>query len=478
MDEDALATLAWLLTALNYAIIAFLVPRILFQRRDPRGTLAWVLFVVLVPFLGLIAFWVLGHTRLRLRTWRRKDRLRRAAAVRQELPAPPAVPEAVLPVDATLFHLAQGLDPAGAPSDRNRVELLDQGPAIFAAMEEAIDRAAAHVHAEFYIWNRDATGARFRDALVRAARRGVAVRVLVDDVGARAARADFFRPLTEAGGEVRRFLPVSLLARRFSLNHRNHRKLLVTDGQVGFTGGINIGDEYAGLGPPWYDAQVRLEGPAVHRLQAVFCQDWFRAGGEDLARPELFPPPLPHPSGAWVQILESGPDLPIHTIHALTVAILGRAAERVRLVSPYFVPDPATSLALRTAAIQGADVRLILPGETDHPLVSHAARTFYDELLEAGVRIFETPDRFVHAKMFAVDGRLATVGSANLDERSQRLNFEVNAFVYGPELAGAVERACAALEAGATEIDRATFARRGWVQRWKEALARLLTPIL
>ncbi len=477
-DHEPLTIVLWVLTGLNYAIIAFLVPRILFQRRDPRATLAWLFFVLLVPFLGLLGFWVLGSTQLKMRRWRRRHR--RAGVPDMPSGRPEWGPRegAAPPIDPSLAELVRRLEPP--PSDHNAVELLVEGAATFDAFEAAIDAATDHVHCCFYIWLPDATGRRIRDALERAARRDVTVRVLVDDVGARAVDRRFFAPLVEAGGHVRRFLPVSLMARRISINHRNHRKVLVVDGRAGFTGGANVGDDYAGQGDQWLDAQVRLEGPVVLRLQEVFCLDWYRTTGEDLSSDATFPQPLPHPTGVWAQILESGPDKPLHAIHTLIAAAISRATRRVLLVTPYFVPDAAMLLAMKTAALQGADVRVLLPtpDRNDHPLISHAGRSYYEELLRCGVRVFEVPARFVHAKVIAVDGGFASVGSANLDERSQRLNFEVNAFVYGPSLAAEVEAFCASLQEQSQEVRLDEHQRRPRHIRLKEALARLLTPIL
>ena len=477
--DNELALWAWLvLTGLSYAIIALLVPRILLQRRDLRATLAWLFFVLLVPYLGLLAFWALGATRLRLRRWRRRQAKRGVPAMPSATPASAPKADSDAPGDVGLFRLAQRLDPACPPCDHHAIRLLLDGEEAFGALHEAIAAAEAHVHLLYYTWLPDATGRRLRDALVEAARRGLEVRVLVDDVGSRTARAPFFAPLVRAGGEVARFLPVSLLARRLAINHRNHRKVVVVDGRVGFTGGMNVGDDYAGAGQPWYDAQLRLEGPAVLRLQEVFAQDWFRATGRDLSSDRYFPEPVAHSSGVWVQVIESGPDRRVPAIHTLLVAAIGRALERVWIVTPYFVPDGAMRLALETAALQGADVRLVVPGKTDHPLVSAAARSFYEPLLQSGVRIFEARRTFVHAKMLTIDGVFATVGSANLDERSQHTNFELNAFVYGGSLAVAVEAAFLALQEQTEPVDPAAHAARGGLRRAAEGAARLLAPVL
>ncbi len=476
LDPSALGfSVGVLITALDVAIVAMLIPRIISQRRESGATLAWVFFVVLVPFLGLVAFWILGTTRLRLRR-RVRRRVEATVSGKLEVLHLPLMPPSDPPVRPALRTLVRRLDAAG-PVDGNEVELYREGEAKFAALEAAIDRAERHVHATYYIWAADGTGRRVLERLVAARRRGVEVRLLLDDVGTRAGPR-FFRPLVDAGGQVARFLPVSLFARRMPLNNRNHRKLVVVDGRVGFTGGMNVGDEYLGRRGAWRDAHVRLEGPAVVRLQEVFAQDWFHATHEDLVRPDYFPAPTPL-GDTWAQILSSGPDDPRWTaIGTLLFAAITSAQRNVWLETPYFVPDQATLAALVSAALRGVDVRLLLPGESDHPLVLYAGRSFYPELLAAGVAIYELPRGFLHAKTATIDGELSTVGSANLDRRSFRLNFETNAFFFGPSMAERLEASFLAVQRDAVAVDAQRFARRSTRQRFGEAAARVLAPLL
>jgi len=473
---DARVWLGLVVTILDGLIIVLLVPRILLdeRRRETGATLAWLFFIVLVPFLGLLAFWLFGTTRLRLR--RRKRRKVEAEIAPRLGPLLPGEGPAP-PIDEQLLHLTRRLDVAD-PVAGNAVTLYREGPATFDALEAAIDEAREHVHLVYYIWQADRTGERLRDALVRAARRGVEVRLLLDDVGSRPARGRFFRPLREAGGRVARFLPVLSRFLRVTLNNRNHRKIVVVDGATGFTGGMNVGDEYAGIGDPWRDAHVRIVGPAVNRLQEVFAEDWFHAAGEDLARQSYFP--NVEPSGdAWAQILASGPDDDRwHGIHTLLFSAVNLARQRVWIETPYFVPDVSMALALQAAALRGIDVRLLVPAESDNPLVLYAGRSFYGELLAAGVKIYELPKAMLHAKTATIDDRIATVGSANMDQRSFRLNFEANAFFFGPEVAAELARSFEVVQAASERLDADAFARRPRRQRLAEALTRLLAPLL
>lgn len=465
------------LVALDLAIVVVLVPYIVLQRRESGATLAWIFFILLVPYLGLLAFWVFGTTRLHLRRRKRRRSEARLAARLDGL-TPERCPEPAEggPLGA-LRRLAVRLDEVG-PQPGNQVQLFREGRAAFQALSQSVEEARHHIHLLYYIWQPDATGARLRDTLVAAARRGVEVRLLVDDVGSRRAGARFFAPLTAAGGAVRRFLPVNVLARQLVLNNRNHRKVVVIDGRMGYTGGMNVGDEYAQPTAAWRDAQVQVVGPAVLRLQEIFCQDWYHATGEELAQPSYFPP-VPPGGEAWVQFLASGPaDLRWRSIHTLLFAAVNLAQQRVWIETPYFVPDPAIAMALQTAALRGVDVRLLLPGSSDHPLVLHAGRSFYGDLIAAGARIYELPIAMLHAKTATIDGIFSTVGSTNMDQRSFRLNFEANAFFYGREMAEALERSFVSTQAESEPVTVRHLKRRSYRTRLLEAAARTLGPVL
>jgi cardiolipin synthase len=478
-------------TAVGYLIGIALIPQIVMQRRESGATLAWVLLIVFLPYVGAFLFLAIGTQTIR---WRRKRRERAERAVAPGLATStlPVRPFEALAEETTepalgepardLAHLADRL--ARHSCGGNAIELLVDAQATFAGIEAVIARARSHVHLDYYIWRADDAGRRLRDLLVGVARSGVEVRVLVDDVGSRAAGKAFWRPLVEAGGHVGRFLAVNFVSRwlALNLNNRNHRKIIVVDGTIGFTGGLNIGDEHFGriaaVGG-WRDTHLRLEGPVVARLQEIFVEDWFHATGQDLTDGRYFPPPTP--AGAErVQILASGPDDGrARAIETIYFAALTLARKRAWLTTPYFVPDAILAAALRTAALRGVDVRILVPGQPDQPFVYHAARSFYPELLEAGVGIYEySPAIRLHAKTAAVDGCWATVGSANLDLRSFRLNFEANAVAYGPRLARELERVFEKDLALARRLEPAEFRDRSLLTRACEGAARVLAPLL
>lgn len=466
--------LGWLL--LDLVIVAVLIPTVLLQRRESGATLAWIMVILLLPYVGLLAFWLFGTTQLHLRRRKRRRIESRLAPEMQRLQNSSGThPPEGLP--GSLMQLAQKLNEVG-PQTGNDVLLLRQGQAVFDTLEAALDEALEHIHLVYYIWEPDRTGQRVRDALVRAATRGVRVRLLLDDVGSRRARGNFFAELLHAGGRVARFLPVNPLNRQLALNNRNHRKIVVIDGALGFIGGMNIGDLYAGLGSPWLDLHARLRGPVVQSLQEVFCQDWYHATGEDLISPGYFPP-LHEVGPVCAQLLSSGPaDGRWRAIHTFLFAAINLARERVWIETPYFVPDPPIVMALQTAALRGVDVRLLLPGRSDHPLVLYAGRSFLNELLAAGVRVFELNHAMTHAKTVTIDGHLSTLGSSNMDQRSFRLNFEANVFLFAASVASRMEADFLAFCAQASEVTLSQRRKNSYIRQLAESLCRVLAPLL
>jgi cardiolipin synthase len=467
----------WLL--LDITIIVMLIPTVIMQRRESGATLAWILIIVFLPFIGLLAFWFFGAKKLHMQRRKRRKierQLTRELHKLQKLSVNNQLP-VDLPMSPSLLHLTEKLDDVG-PQPGNEVTILRQGPAAFDALEAAFEESHHHIHLIYYIWEPDDTGARLRDALIRACQRGVTVRLLLDDVGSRSAGQKFFKSLLNAGGHVERFLPVNPLGRQLMLNNRNHRKIVVVDGAIGFTGSMNIGDVYAGLGVPWRDLHSRLSGPIVSSLQEVFCQDWFHATDEDLVSAAYFPQVMTT-GKVWAQLLASGPaDERWRAIHTLLFSAINQARHRVWIETPYFVPDPPIVMALQTAALSGVDVRLLLPGLSDHQMVLHAGRSFYHELLEAGVKIFEVQDTIPHTKTVTIDSVFSTLGSANMDQRSFRLNFEANAFFYSEQIASELERDfhdhCSAAKE-VTKISRQSVTRS---QRLIEGICRVLAPLL
>jgi len=463
-----------------------LIPLVVLRRKEPSSTAAWILALIFLPGVGATLFLLFGRDRIRLPArWKRDaDRalaLRREAAL--SIPAATDSERTLAPVPdpavRELFRVGAAL--AGAePTGGNEVHVLVDGEATYDAIGAAIDAARMHVHAEYYLIRDDATARWFLDRLVAAARRGVRVRLLCDGYGSFWLGRRILRPLREAGAEIAFFLPARLLLLQ-PMNLRNHRKIVVVDDTTAFTGGINIGDEYRGKHGPWRDTHIRVRGPAVDALAHVFAEDWHFAtrreipvspGGRDRAETG---------GNALVAIVRSGPDIqgsPRETVHRLFFSAITLARRRVYITTPYFIPDRSILVALQTAALRGVDVRLLFPSRSNHRVVFQAGRSFYEELLEAGVKIYEYGPGMIHAKTMVVDGSVGLVGSANMDLRSFRLNFEVHALVRDGETASLLESGFEADIARSEQIVLALFRSRSWTLRVVEGAARLLSPLM
>lgn len=473
----SLDSIILLLLLLHLLIIPFLISKVVLQRRESGATLAWILAIIFLPLVGVLAFWLIGTTRIRLLRRKRTRAEQHLVPSLGRLHQQQRLSERDELVVSSLYSLAAKLDECGPQPGCEVAMYREAGPA-FAALEEAINHARESIHLSFYIWEADSTGRRFCQALTRAAQRGVEVRLLLDDVGCYLTKNAFFSELVAAGGEVARFLPLNLLSRQVVVNHRNHRKIVVIDGRTAFTGSMNIGDLYAGLAQPWSDLLVRVGGRVVYELQSVFCQDWYHAAGKDLTTEKYFP--APDISGdVCAHFLASGPsDERWRTIYTLLFVAINSAQQRVWIESPYFVPDPPILMALQAAALRGIDVRILLPQRSDHLWVDYAGRSFFDELLHAGVRIFVLDGTISHAKTVVVDEVFATAGSANMDQRSFRLNFEGNLMFFGRRIALELAEEFLRQSRTANELslsDRAALSRR---DRLKEGFARVLAPLL
>jgi len=453
---------------------------LLHDRRTPAATLAWILCLAFLPGVGIPVYLLIGPRRLRRRTTRRAMAKQQAGPWRQAL----AAAAADAPLHAGLMTLASSLE-APPPVSARSATLLADGDATYDALVEAIGAAKDHVHAEYYIFSPDAAGARVRDALVERARAGVEVRLLVDASGSSSLSDDFLAPLLEAGGEVARFnRAFGRLGSPRLFNFRTHRKIVVVDGQVGFTGGVNVSDDHSRRArgeAAWRDTHLRIEGNAVHGLQLTFLEDWvFCAPGElprhAEARQARFFPTGPA-GGETVQIIASGPDQAVPAMGPFLQAALGGARRRAWLTTPYFVPNEPLLAAVCNAARRGVDVRLLVPRRTDSFLVDAAGRTYHDALLAAGARVHVYGPPMIHAKTAVFDDDLAVVGTSNLDDRSLKLNFEVAAVVYGGALPG---RLADLFQADLRRARSRTLleTREPWPRRLLGSAARLLASQL
>jgi len=482
--REHLAALLPFYGALIEAFAFSLIPFVLVRRREPSSAIAWILALVFLPGIGALLFLLHGRDRVRWPARRkraadqfvearlRENRRLSLLGAEQEL-------ELMRSAEQRIFRVCSRLGTMTEITASNRVELYADGRSAFEAMERAIDAAESIVLAEYYMIRNDATGRRFRDRLVAARKRGVEVRLLIDAYGSFWLPGSFFKPLRQAGVKYAQFLPLAL-AFRLPMNLRTHRKIVVVDGRVAFTGGINIGDEYVTetpRGPMWRDTGIMVEGPAVASLTSVFLRDWHFMTGESVVD-DRFYPSLDVDGSVTMAIVPSGPDDSPEAIHRAFFAAIVGARTRVWITTPYFVPDRSLLVALETAALRGVDVKMILPSRSNHQVTHAAGRSYYAELLESGVEIYEYLPGMIHAKTMLVDDQVSLVGSANMDMRSFRLNFEVHALMHDLRLAQALEQCFLTDRASSTKIDPKLWQSRPYLRRVGQGAARLISPIL
>lgn len=470
---------AWL--SLGWSLyIAALSVWIVLQKRAPVSTMSWILSLALLPGIGFLIYYFLGPQRLR------KQRIRRlrsgvVARAPTDLDRLRAAVETAPPALRQLAALATAA--CGNPvSSATRVDLLVGGASTYEAIFEAVRAARDHIHLEYYIYQPDRIGTALRDLLIERAGDGVRVRLLVDAIGSKNLGGHFMAPMRAAGIEIA-FFHDTRIGRRLRpvTNYRSHRKIVVCDGAVGFTGGVNITDEEDLRTRPdaYHDVHLRVDGAAVRWLQTTFIEDWVYATRQSPrvleALLQRLMPALPA-GDIPVQFVTSGPDSPVEAIHRVQVEAIHSATQRAWLTTPYFVPSEAALMALTSAALRGVDVRLIVPRRSDSAMVSAAARSYFDELMQAGVRIWEYRARMLHSKTLLIDDHCAMVGTANFDNRSFRLNYEVMSVVYGPHLATRLARQFE------TDLNSASAVparrRQSFGRRLADATARLLSPLL
>lgn len=460
------------------------IPHLLLLKKRPAATLAWLWAILFIPLLGAAAYVAIGTDRLKRHRLKRRS-LFSARASRERTPAastddPTAALLAALPRrDRQFLQLLSRINQVPVSSVAS-LRLLRNADEFYPALERRIREAVHHVHLEFYIWQGDETGLRFLHLLTQAARRGVIVRLLLDGVGSHGLAEGRLAEFRDAGGHFSWFQSLDPRRFRFFMNLRNHRKLQIIDGTVAFVGGMNLGREQEGLAAGlahWRDVQVEAAGPVAAELQEVFADDWFFATGEKIAGAAFFPVQAAAPRDL-VHLVLGGPDRTNEPISKSLVSLLNEATGRVWISTGYFVPDGIMLTALELAASRGVDVRLLISARTDHPGLVTVGRSYYEPLLAAGVRIFEYDAGIHHAKVALADDHWAMIGSANLDYRSMRLNFELNLLFHSAAGNAALADVLEQDFALCREIEPQAFARRPFRQKFAEAALRPLSPLL
>lgn len=474
---DVVTTSLWsLLLAVGGVLLAlFALARLFGERRAPSNTLAWLMAIVLLPYVGVPLYLLFGGRKLR-QLAARKRRIR--------LP----VPAHLRATDATRADpVAQAISTngAGEPVAGNHTRLLPSGEAAFAELERQILGARHTIHVATFILGRDPVARHLIRLLARRAAEGVKVRLQLDALGCFLSSRSFVDPLREAGGEVATFLPVLPLSGRWSANLRNHRKIAVFDHQTAIVGGQNLAQEYLGPRPwrkRWTDIGAVIQGPAAALLDDVFLADWAFATGRPPLAPEiddLVRPPSAYPPGSGeLQVVASGPDVTGDPLYEGLLAMVQEARSSVWIVTPYFIPDEVLLRSLVVKARAGRDVTLIIPARSNHPITDLARRPYLRQLVRAGARVLAYEPRMLHAKTVIIDDRLALIGSANVDMRSLFVNFEIGVVLHSAEdvrelriWAGELTRECLTLTL-------ADLRRRSFPANLAEDLSRLITPLL
>ncbi len=471
----AAAILALTLGASAHAILV---------KRDTRSTIGWVGLIWLSPVFGAIAYAVLGVNRIRSRATQLRAGQARITHVLEPAVASPERLEAAVGLEGSpLRSLATlvGNTTARPLVDGNRIDPLDGGDEAYPLMLTAIDEATRSIALASYIFDNDPTGRIFAEALGRAVARGVEVRVLIDGIGSSYTFPSITRALTSRGVKAARFLPTSVPFYFPYANLRNHRKIMVVDGQIGFTGGLNIRDGcWLAHEPrhPVRDTHFRLEGPVVAQLLEVFVEDWAFAAEESLSGPAWVPALTP--AGTMLaRGIRFGPDDPdIGRIKLVLVGALAAAQTSVRIMTPYFLPDDAIFQALDVAALRGVQVDIVLPEENNLALVGWASDAMLWQVLSRGCNVWMSPPPFEHTKLLVVDSAWAMFGSGNWDERSMRLNFEFNVETYDRDLAGSLDARIAAVMAHSRPRTLAELDARSLPIRLRDGIARLFSPYL
>ncbi|MBX9448969.1 MAG: cardiolipin synthase [Taibaiella sp.] len=480
-----------LLIQILYMLIVVLVCiRIIIDTSNISKSLAYLLLTVFVPVLGMVFYFSFGINYRKRKMYNKKLKidmhLRRAyfeklRLLRERLATTDNV---ALLQNKELIQLLSNKRVGSEPILPNyKVELLVNGEAFFPKLKEELLKARHHIHIEFYIFEDDTVGNEIKEILIQKAYSGVEVRFIYDDFGSMSIRHSFVDDMIVHGVQAFPFKKIKLVSLANRLNYRNHRKIVVIDGEVSFVGGINISDKYSNDFAHrlyWRDTHLMVKGYSAQGLQRVFLSDWNFCSREDISITKEYFPEIEFRSESYkfLQIVSSGPDSDLPNILYSILQAINLAQNEILITTPYYIPDISLQEMLKIAALSGLDVKLLVPYKGDSKLVDLASRSFYSELLRAGVRVFQYKKGFIHAKTFVTDRKLASVGTANLDSRSFDLNFEVAALIYDQEIA---EQLAVQFYLDLKESEELLLSdwekRSGWT-RFSESLIRLISPFM
>lgn len=448
------------------------------KARTSQGAIAWAVILVTMPYFALPLYWFFGQRKFYGYARARKSGDREVHYLAEEMNRYLPDLDGTAPNDRAAIQAVEKL--ANCPfTGHNEVTLLIDGKATFAAIFDGIESAQEYILVQFYIVRADSAGLALQERLIRKARAGVRIYFLYDKIGSRQLSGSYITALQNAGIEVSSFKATKSRRSRSQINFRNHRKIVVVDGRAAYVGGHNVGDEYLGCRPkfgPWRDTHVRIEGPAVQGVQLSFLEDWYWATH---TVPHLHFIPKPAAGGdKKVLVLPSGPADDFETYNLFVIQAALAATRRLWIVSPYFVPDTGVMAALKLAGLRGLDVRIMLPNKSDNLFVDLASYSYFQSLGRAGIKIYRFRPGFLHQKVMLIDDAAATVGTANMDNRSFRLNFEITIVVLDRLFARETERMLEADFSRSEQLDMAELERRPFYFKLAVQTARLLAPVL
>lgn len=469
----------FLITSIAIAVI------IILEKRSPFKTAAWILILVALPIVGLIFYLFFGQDYRKQKIFSRKGlnelgklRLMILKQLRQINKKHSSPDQAFMEKEKLISLLLKNSN--ALLTTGNKVEILNNGGQTIPSIFEAIESAKHHVHLEYYIIEDDEVGNKLKQLLIKKSREGIEVRVIFDDVGSWGLKKKFLNELTNEGVEIVPFMKVRFPRLTSKVNFRNHRKIAIVDGKIGFTGGINFADRYLQgvkeIGP-WRDTHLKIVGDAVACLQVIFAADWFFVTGQNLKGKNYYNP-FTEAAGIPIQISSSSPDSDWESIGQGFFTAIAGAKKSVFIVTPYFIPPLDILAAIKIAALSGVDVRIIIPKKSDARISKWCTFSFVQELLEAGVRVYFYKVGFIHSKLLMVDSFVSSVGSTNIDFRSIETNFEINAFIYSEKITRQLEHYYREDMANSLEMTLDLWAKRKWYKKLQESFAHIFSPML
>ena len=472
-------SLVFLITAIPVAIM------IVLEKRSPFKTVAWILVLVLLPIFGIFFYLFFGQEYRKRKIYSRKG-IKSLGKIRI------LSSKQLRDLDSTNLHLSSTVfgkeniirlllnNSNSLLTTGNRLKILNGGKETFQAIFEAVKKARHHIHLEYYIFSDDKIGKQLKSLLIAKSREGVEVRVIIDDVGSWSLKKSFITELKKNGIAIYSFMEVRFPRLTSQVNFRNHRKIVIVDGEIGFTGGINVADRYIDgikkIGP-WRDTHLQIEGDAVACLQVVFAADWYYVSKENLTGDTYFPP-FTEAAGIPVQITASGPDSDWENIGQAIFSAITNAKQKIYITTPYLMLPLQIDYALKTAALSNVDVRILIPEKSDAIIPKWSSFSFIEELMEAGVKFYFYQAGFIHSKYMIVDDVFSTVGTTNLDFRSLETNFEVNAFIYDENFTRDLMQIFTTDMQNSREIKLRDWHRRPWHYKFRESLAHIASPML